>query len=191
MRHVRHVSENSFHRTVAFLLRGVCGNARETESESTRWRGTFDYRGVRHGFWWGGGQDETHRKGCGHTHFVFLLLFALPCLLHLYHCSLKRSLTFAHNYCETLYSKANARMTCWSTIAQTIHCWRERHKAVKTEWAQAFGVVEADKYAKKCHHSRSADAERISKAARQERQTHVKQLFFQTPSVQPILVLSL
>ena len=68
--------------------------------------------------------------------------------------------------------------------------------------------MEADKYAKKCNHSRSADAWWISKAARQERQNHVKQVFFsnaqcvthlgvvsltymfQTSSVQLILIFS-
>ena len=52
----------------------------------------------------------------------------------------------------------NARMKCWDTIAKTIDCWRDPHKAVYTEWVQAFGVVEADTYAKKCRLSRSAGA---------------------------------
>ena len=64
---------------------------------------------------------------------LILLLFALLCLLHLYHCIVKRSLTFADNLCETLYSKMNARMKYWSTIAKMIHCWRDRHKAVYIE----------------------------------------------------------
>ena len=46
----------------------------ETPSESTRWRDSFDHRGVRHGFWWGRGQDETHRKGREHTQFVFVVV---------------------------------------------------------------------------------------------------------------------
>ena len=73
MRHVRHVSEAAFIVRLLFLG-GVFGNARETESESTRWRDSFDHRGVRHGFWWGRGPDETHRKGCEHTQFVFVVV---------------------------------------------------------------------------------------------------------------------
>ena len=73
MRHVRHVSEAAVIVRLPFLG-GVFGNARETESESTRWRDSFDHRGVRHGFWWVRGQDETHRKGCEHTEFVFALV---------------------------------------------------------------------------------------------------------------------
>ena len=38
----------------------------------------------------------------------------------------------------------NARMMYWSTITKTIHCWRDRQKAVFSEWVQAFGVVEAE-----------------------------------------------
>ena len=39
-------------------------------------------------------------------------------------------------------------MKNWSTIAKTVQCLRDRHKAVKIEWVQAFDVVEADTYAK-------------------------------------------
>ena len=73
MRHVRHVSEAASIVRLPFLG-GVFGNARGTESESTRCRDSFDHRGVRHGFWWGRGQDETHRKGCEHTQFVFVVV---------------------------------------------------------------------------------------------------------------------
>ena len=129
----------------------------------------------------GGDEDKMKHIARGaSTPNLFLLFSATPCLLHLYHCSVKRSLTFADNLCETLHSKMNARMMMyWSTITKTIHCWRDRQKAVYTEWVQAFGVVEADKIREKCSLSRSADAGRISKAARRgceqragERATH-------------------
>ena len=55
----------------------LLGSTRETESEPTRWRDSFDHRGVRHRFWWGRGQDETHRKGCEHTQFVFVVCLAV------------------------------------------------------------------------------------------------------------------
>ena len=45
-----------------------------TESESTRWRDSFELCGVRPGFWRGRGQDETHRKGCEHTQFVLVVV---------------------------------------------------------------------------------------------------------------------
>ena len=51
-----------------------------TESESTRWRDSFDLCGVRPGFWRGRGQDETHRKGCEHTQFCSCC--CLPCRVH-------------------------------------------------------------------------------------------------------------
>ena len=128
----------------------------------------------------GGDEDKMKHIARGaSTPNLFLLFSATPCLLHVYHCSVKRSLTFADNLCETLHSKMNARMMYWSTITKTIHCWRDRQKAVYTEWVQAFGVVEADKIREKCSLSRSADAGRISKAARRgceqragERATH-------------------
>ena len=69
-----HVSEAAFIVRLPFL-----GDARETESESTRWRDSFDHRGVRQG------QDETHRKGCEHTQFVVvvcLTVFTAPVRLH-------------------------------------------------------------------------------------------------------------
>ena len=73
MRHVRCVSEAAFIVRLLFLG-GVFGNAREPESESIRWRDSFDHRGVRHGFWRGRGQDETHSTGCEHTQFVFVVV---------------------------------------------------------------------------------------------------------------------
>ena len=145
MRHVRHVSEAVFTVRLPFLG-GVFGNAREID--------TFDHRGVRHGFWW------------PKFFFVVVCLAVLTALVPLH----RETLTLTNNLCETLYSKTNARMKYWSTIAKTIHCWHDRQQAVYTEWVQVFGVVEADTYAKKCG--------RISKEARQERQNHVKQLFF-------------
>ena len=72
MRHVRHVSEAAFIVRLSFLG-GVFGNARETDSEPARWRDSVDHRGARHGFWRGRRQDETHRKGCEHTQFVFVV----------------------------------------------------------------------------------------------------------------------
>ena len=97
----------------------------------------------------GGDEDKMkHVARAASTPNLFLL-FALTCSLHLYHCIVKRSLTSADYLCETLYSKTNARMKYVSTIAKTIHCWRDRHKAMYTEWMQAFGVVKADKQAKK------------------------------------------
>ena len=70
------------------------------------------------------GGDEHKMKHIARdasTPNLFLLLFALPCLLQMYHCIVKRSLTFADILCETLYSKTNARMKYWNTIAKTIH----------------------------------------------------------------------
>ena len=59
----------------------------------------------------GGDEDKMkHIARDASTLNVFLLLSALPCLLHLYHCIVKRSLTFADNLCKALYSKTNARM---------------------------------------------------------------------------------
>ena len=37
----------------------------------------FDHRGVRHGFWRGPGQNETHRKGSEHTQFVYVVCVAV------------------------------------------------------------------------------------------------------------------
>ena len=98
------------------------------------------------------GGDEDYMKHIARdasTPNLFLWLFALLCLLHLYRCIVRRSLTFADSLCETLYSKMSARMGYWSMFAKTIDCSHDQLKAVYTEWVQAFGVVEADKYAKK------------------------------------------
>ena len=74
MRHVRHVSEAAFIVRLPFLGGAFVGNAGETESESTGWRDSFDHRGLPHGFWRGRRQDETHRKGCEHSPFIFLVV---------------------------------------------------------------------------------------------------------------------
>ena len=178
MRHVRHVCEAAFIVRLPFLG-GVFGNHQANQPDG---RDSFDHRVVRHGFWWGRGQDETHRKGREHTQFVFVVVcFAV-------------FIAFVPLPRETLSGVRRQLvrdlvLQYWSTIAKTVQCLRDRHKAVYIEWVQVFGVVEAGHIREKtCHHSRSADAGEISKAARQVRQTHVKQLFFQTPSVQPILV---
>ena len=63
------------------FLGGVFGNARETESESTRWRDSFDHRV----FVTDSGGHEAKMKHIARdasTPSLFLLLFALPCLLH-------------------------------------------------------------------------------------------------------------
>ena len=88
----------------------------------------------------------------------FLLFFALPCLLHLFTSIATRSLAFAEKLCDTLSSKMNAPMKYWSQIAKTMHCSRDRYKLEDTEWALAFGVVEADTCAKRMPPQRSADA---------------------------------
>ena len=93
-----------------------------------------------------GGDDPA--KEASTPHF-FLSLSVLPCLLHLYFSIVKWPLAFADKLCEKLSSKMNAPIKYWSTIAKTVHCWRDRHKAVFTEWVQAVGVVEADTFAKR------------------------------------------
>ena len=100
-----------------------------------------------------------------HTQFVFVVVrctvFSALVPLH------RETLADFRDYlCETLYSKMNARMKYWSTIAKTIHYWRDRHNAMYTDWVQAFSVVEADKHAKKISPQPISGRWGISKAAR-------------------------
>ena len=97
----------------------------------------------------------------------------------------RQSLVDVHYWCETLHSRMSARMKYWSTIAKTTHCWRDRYKAVYTQWVQAFDVVKTDKYAKKCRHSRSADAGGISRAERRETRHHCGQRASERATHQP------
>ena len=79
-----------------------------------------------------GGDEDTLKHIAASTHnllLLMLLLVALPCLLHVHHCIVKRSLTFADHLCETLYSRMNAGMKCWDTIAKTISCWHDLLKS--------------------------------------------------------------
>ena len=98
----------------------------------------------------GGDEDKMkHVAREASTPNFSLLFFALLWLLHLHHCIVKRSLAFADKLCETLSSMMNDLKKYWSTIAKTIHCWRDRRTAVYTEWVHAFGVVGAHIYAKR------------------------------------------
>ena len=79
----------------------------------------------------GGDEDKMkHIAWDARANNLFLLLLALPCSLHLYHCIATRSLTFTDYLCETLYSKMNAPPR--RHIAGVIGTM------LKTEWVQAF-----------------------------------------------------
>ena len=76
MRHGRHVSE------AAFIVRLWEASLETLAKQIANQPGdSFDHRGVRHGFWW----DEDKMKHIARdasTPNLFLLLFALLCLLH-------------------------------------------------------------------------------------------------------------
>ena len=110
----------------------------------------------------GGDEDTTKhiaRDASTPNVLLLFLLFALPCLLHLLPLHRETLAGVRGPFVRDLVLKdGTLGMKCWNTIGKTTDCWRDRHKAVYTEWVQAFGVVEADTYAKKCRNSGSAGA---------------------------------
>ena len=83
-----------------------CLSGEGSERESTRWR---DSRCGRHGFRRDEDKMKHHAKEAS-TPTFFVLFFALPCLLHLCHCIVKRSLAFADKLCETVSFEMHARL---------------------------------------------------------------------------------
>ena len=99
------------------------------------------------------GGDEDKMKHIARDASTPNLFFFVICLALFTALVPLHRVTFA-----ALQSKMSARMRYRSTIAKTIHRWRDQHKAVNTEWVQAFGVADANKHAKKCRHRRSVES---------------------------------
>ena len=142
------------------------------------------------GFWCGRGQDETHRQGdAGTPQFVFVVVcFAVFTALVPLH---RETLADIRRQFVRDLVLQDERSDEVVEYDRQVVCY-DRHKAVYTEVGASFSVSWRQTSTRK--NATTAD-QRTLGGYRRQRGKNVKimssKLFFQTPSVQPFLVLSL